>query len=195
MYDLPPEVLDTLSLKTDANVPSEEPNGTAPDSRSSSPGPENVVGSQACSLCSLSFATVEDQRSHLKSDLHHYNLKQKLRGQNPVSEAEFEKLIGSECRVPTQADAPVDLCTDLDESLSGSDSSESEDDGDRRETTLSALLKKQATLASRRGDDGEEEDTPTKKRAPGNAPLMWFTSPVLPENTFFGVYKAMFTPE
>lgn len=24
---------------------------------------------------------------------------------------------------------------------------------------------------------------------------MWFTSPVLPENTFFGIYKAMFTPE
>lgn len=109
MYDLPPEVLDTLSLKTDADVPVEESNRIDSDSRASSQGPENVVGSQACSLCSLSFATVEDQRSHLKSDLHHYNLKQKLRGQNPVSEAEFEKLIGSECRVPTHGDALADV--------------------------------------------------------------------------------------
>jgi hypothetical protein len=99
VYDLPAEVLDTLSLKTGAEVqdgsPFNEMNEAIGDSRSSSPGPENVVGSQACSLCSLSFATVQDQRSHLKSDLHHYNLKQKLRGLNPVSEAEFEKLIGS----------------------------------------------------------------------------------------------------
>lgn len=99
VYDLPAEVLDTLSLKTDAEVQDgaqyDRTDETTGSSRSTSPGSENVVGSQACSLCSLSFATVQEQRSHLKSDLHHYNLKQKLRGQNPVSEAEFEKLIGS----------------------------------------------------------------------------------------------------
>ncbi|KAB5560086.1 hypothetical protein GE09DRAFT_77422 [Coniochaeta sp. 2T2.1] len=177
LYDLPTEVLDTLSLKTDGDV-QEEPVATHEDSRSSSPGPDNVVGSQACSLCSLSFATVQDQRGHLKSDLHQYNLKQKLRGQSPVSEAEFENLIGN-----------------LDESLSGSDSSESEDE--KQETTLSALLKKQATLASQENNTGDEADdeTPTRKPGPGNAPMMWFTSPVLPTNTFFGVYKAIFTPE
>lgn len=98
VYDLPAEVLDTLSLKTDAEVHDgaqyDRTDETTGSSRSSSPGPESVVGSQACSLCSLSFATVQEQRSHLKSDLHHYNLKQKLRGQNPVTEADFEKLIG-----------------------------------------------------------------------------------------------------
>lgn len=55
---------------------------------------DSLVGSQACSLCAQSFASVQDQRSHLKSDWHHYNLKQKLRGSKPVSEIEFEKLIG-----------------------------------------------------------------------------------------------------
>lgn len=54
---------------------------------------ESLVGSQACSLCGLSFTSVDDQRSHLKSDLHHYNLKQKMRGRKPVSESDFEKLI------------------------------------------------------------------------------------------------------
>jgi hypothetical protein len=54
------------------------------------------VGSQSCSLCGLTFATVLDQRSHLRSDWHHYNLKQKLRGGKVVSEAEFEKLVEGE---------------------------------------------------------------------------------------------------
>lgn len=98
MYDLPAEVLDTISLKSDADVQDgtdlENTNEAPIDSRHSTPG-DNVVGAQACSLCSLSFVTVQDQRGHLKSDLHHYNLKQKLRGLSPVSEAEFEKLIGS----------------------------------------------------------------------------------------------------
>ncbi|KAB5547295.1 hypothetical protein GE09DRAFT_1175008 [Coniochaeta sp. 2T2.1] len=194
LYDLPTEVLDTLSLKTDGDV-QEEPDETPKDGRSSSPGPDNVVGSQACSLCSLSFATVQEQRGHLKSDLHHYNLKQKLRGQSPVSEAEFENLIGSTSTLLHQVETSVLIQPDLDESLSGSDSSESEDE--KQETTLSALLKKQATLASRKNNagDGADYETPTRKPGSGNAPIMWFTSPILPTNTFFGLYKAMFTPE
>lgn len=47
----------------------------------------------ACSLCGVTFSTVEIQRSHVRSDLHQYNLKQKLRGLNAISENEFEKLI------------------------------------------------------------------------------------------------------
>lgn len=60
------------------------------DAPSSSDG---TVGSKSCSLCGLSFTSLEDQRGHLKSDLHHYNLKQKLRGRKPVSENDFERLI------------------------------------------------------------------------------------------------------
>lgn len=123
-----------------------------------------------------------DQRSHQKSDLHHYNLKQKLRGQKkPVSEADFEKLIG-----------------DLDESLSGSDSEESEDDeGEKKETTLSALLKKQATLAGKEkgGDDDDEEWGRGKRTGAGKPPMMWFGSNVLPENNYFGIYRSLFTPD
>jgi hypothetical protein len=42
----------------------------------------------------VTFYTVEEQRSHVRSDLHGYNLKQKIKGANPVSEGDFEKLIG-----------------------------------------------------------------------------------------------------
>jgi hypothetical protein len=55
---------------------------------------ESGVGSKSCSLCGVTFPTVEEQRSHIRSGLHGYNLKQKIRGANPVSEGEFEKLVG-----------------------------------------------------------------------------------------------------
>lgn len=57
-------------------------------------GTEKAVGSNACSLCGITFYTVEDQKSHIRSDLHGYNLKQRIRGATPVSEADFEKLVG-----------------------------------------------------------------------------------------------------
>lgn len=140
----------------------------------------DIVGSQSCSLCSLSFTTVQEQRIHQKSDLHHYNLKQKLRGQKPVSEVEFEKLIG-----------------DLDESLSGSDSGDS-DDEDEQESTLTALLKKQARLANSKTtpeEDAPGDDEDSSKRRRGKPPLIWFSSPVLPEKHYFGMYRAILTGE
>ncbi|KAI1343203.1 hypothetical protein F5Y15DRAFT_405770 [Xylariaceae sp. FL0016] len=189
-YDLPPEILSTLTLREDT----ESSDATITPSKAESPDPslspssKSLVGSQACSLCALSFSGVQEQRSHQKSDWHHYNLKQKTRGNKPVSEPEFEKLMG-----------------DLDESLSGSDSSESEEDdedGRGKESTLTALLKKQATLADRDakrngagGEDVEGDSLARKPRGTGKPPLLWFSSPLLPTNTYFGIYRAIFTPE
>ncbi|KAK8140566.1 hypothetical protein PG984_000632 [Apiospora sp. TS-2023a] len=187
VYDLPHEVLSTLEFKeSPAEVPDSlpvDPTPTPDASQSSSN--DNTAGSQSCSLCALTFTSVDDQRSHQKSDLHHYNLKQKLRGNKPVTENEFESLIG-----------------DLDESLSGSDSDESdEEDEGKQESTLTTLLKKQATLASRSANNegGEQDDEDgsarKKKRGSGNAPMIWFSSPVLPPNNYFGLYRAILTPE
>lgn len=204
MYDLPPQLLNTLALKEDldsstltaqldtrppSSTPSSQP---TTDDKTASPSPSSeppIVGSQSCSLCSQTFPTLQDHRGHLKSDLHHYNLKQKLRGQKPVSEVEFEKLIG-----------------DLDESLSGSDSEESDgsDEDERQDSTLTALLKRQARIADKNGgsgtaivgvdDDGPGEDS-SRRSNRGNPPLIWFTSPQLPEKTYFGLYRAILTGE
>lgn len=118
VYDLPSEVLATLTLKTDVDS-----HPQLSDISSTSPppdtgdDPENAVGSRACSLCGLSFAVVQDQRSHLKSDWHQYNLKQKLRGNQTVTEVEFEKLIESMCgkiRFTFHADTislPIVVCS------------------------------------------------------------------------------------
>ncbi|KAL6893341.1 hypothetical protein GGI43DRAFT_412939 [Trichoderma evansii] len=180
VYDLPPESLGGLTLKPDADAIAAA-EATTPPRQTPEASPEGVTGSQTCSLCNLSFVTVLDQRSHIKSDLHHYNLKQKLRGQSLVTEAEFEKLVET-----------------LDESLSGSDSEETEEDEDegRQESTLTALLKKQARLTEKRNnnEDGDGDEV-AGRPGKGKPPLIWFSSPLLPENTYFGIYRAIFSEE
>jgi hypothetical protein len=146
-------------------------------------------------MCGVAFHTVEDQRSHIRSDLHGYNLKQRLRGAIPVSEGDFEKLVGGTISLPFNWEALLTLL-DLDESLSGSDSSDSEDDenGDaKKETTLSALLKKQAAISSKNNGEGEEITSQKRKRGSGKPPLVWFTTATLPTNTYLGIYRAIFT--
>ncbi|KAH6628483.1 hypothetical protein F5144DRAFT_622384 [Chaetomium tenue] len=183
LFDLPPDILNSLALKPDAGLPIADAPTASASSGELTPSPasaENILGSQTCSLCGMSFVTVEEQKEHLKTDLHYYNLKQKLNGLNPISEAEFEKLV-----------------EENDVSISGSDTSDNEDEEDepsRKETTLSALLKKQASLADKRNpDDGDTEAEPKKKRGGGKPPLLWFESPQLPDRTYFGIYRSLFT--
>lgn len=112
----------------------------------------------------------------MRSDLHGYNIKQKLRGKKPVTENEFERLVGQ-----------------LDESISGSDTSDSEEEDEAaksKDSTLTALLRRQAKITN-----ADAEDAPASKRTrgAGNAPMVWFTSPKLPSNTSLGVYRSIFS--
>jgi hypothetical protein len=84
-----------LTRKDDTEEgPDKEVVDAASKARDAEPRTETAVGTKACSLCGVTFNTVEDQRSHIRSDLHGYNLKQRIRGAKPVSEADFEKLVG-----------------------------------------------------------------------------------------------------
>ncbi|KNG46192.1 ankyrin repeat and zinc finger domain-containing protein 1 [Stemphylium lycopersici] len=184
VFDLPEELLSTLTLK---DQPERPPPETTPQlSESSTKSPEKTESDDAspakatsCNLCGLNFASLADQRSHVRSDLHGYNLKQKIKGAKPVGEAEFEKLMG-----------------DLDESISGSESSESDEDEDEedggkaKDSTLSALLKKQAKISD---PEFDEFAARKKQRGPGKPPLLWFTSPSIPDNMSLGVYRAIFS--
>ena len=130
-----------------------------------------------CLLCTTSFPNYQDQRNHVKTDWHKYNLKQKVRGAPAVSESDFEKLI-----------------EELDESISGSgtDTSESDEEGMDRKTDLTALLKKQAKLALTNAQDGDS--VPVKrKRGAGKPPLIWFSTALVPSNISLGIYRALFT--
>ena len=181
VFDLPQELLVTLHLKDPTLLPHPtddtlQPSTCAPGKDSERLGGETKL-STTCQLCRTSFPNVQEQRQHVKSDWHNYNLKQKINGAQPVSENEFEKLVD-----------------ELDESISGSgsDSSESEADGEgAKESSLSALLKKQAQLGY---PDPEEVFISKKlKRGSDKSPLIWFSTPLLPANTSLGIYRAIFT--
>jgi hypothetical protein len=182
VFDLPEELLYTLQLNAQSQLASTSQEAT-PEVASSSPqdtdAPDGPSSATSCGLCGLTFPTVLDQRSHVRSDLHGYNTKQKMRGRQAVDETEFERLMGQ-----------------LDESISGSDTSGSEDDDEDddlgsakpKNTTLSALLKRQAKVT-----DGDAEDAPMRKRkrGAGKPPMIWFDSVKLPKNTTLGVYRAV----
>lgn len=97
VYDLPTAVLSSINLKDDSELPVHtEPGPEAPPKKGdvSPMHPDNVGGtSLTCILCNETFASLQEQKSHVKSDYHMYNLKQKMKGLQPVSESEFEKLV------------------------------------------------------------------------------------------------------
>ena len=91
VFDLPEELLYTLELKAQSSAAIQpDPSTTSTDTNGVIQRPETPEGAPApataCALCSMSFATVQEQRGHVRSDLHGYNLKQKMRGLRPVDE-------------------------------------------------------------------------------------------------------------
>lgn len=93
LYALPPDLLDVLAVKDGP----QQQDGRALDEREATPRSvplDGAQGSLSCSLCDQVFAALDEQKNHVRSDWHRYNLRQRLRGGRPVAEAEFEKLIG-----------------------------------------------------------------------------------------------------
>ena len=182
VFDLPEELLVTLYLK-DVHPSHHIPDVDVHHSRNSLEQEKETKSSEtkaftSCQLCQASFHNVQEQRRHVKSDWHHYNLKQKLRRIGPVTENDFEKLID-----------------ELDESISGSGSETSDSEVDCEGTgasTLTSLLKHQARL-SHANREGEEFMPKKRKRGAGRPPLIWFSTPLLNSNTSLGVYRGLFT--
>ncbi|KAJ9482137.1 hypothetical protein VN97_g11301 [Penicillium thymicola] len=173
VYDLPPELLASLTAKTTSQpVAEQEPEPSSTDLELAAQD-SAIATSNLCSLCRVSYASVQEQRSHVRSDHHRYNIKAQLRGNVPLEEIEFAKAIG-----------------ELDESISGSESSETEEEDAEgaASTTLSALLKKQAKL-SHPNEDPEMTETPITPKHP----IFWLSSSGLPSNKSLGVYRAIFS--
>ncbi|KAH9852051.1 hypothetical protein C2E23DRAFT_731600 [Lenzites betulinus] len=163
IFSLPQELLDTLVPRNVLNQPT-----APPPSRPASPSPaqQPTAGSRACNICQgAKFVDVDDQRVHFRSDWHRYNVKVRLNGSEPVSEARFAQLVDA----------------GLEDSLSGSaSSSESEsDDSD----AVSALVQKTRKVA--RPSSPDESVNPSLPQTP----ILWFHSPPA---TQLGIYKAIF---
>ncbi|KAJ5562612.1 hypothetical protein N7461_001373 [Penicillium sp. DV-2018c] len=170
VYDLQPELLASLTAKTTSQPVAEQEPELSPKDLEQAAQDSAIANSSLCSLCKVSYNSVQEQRSHVRSDHHRFNIKAQLRGNAPLEEAEFAKAIG-----------------ELDESISGSESSETEEDADSgADTTLSALLKKRAKL-SHPNEDVETDDVPNAPKEP----LLWMSSSGLPSNTSLGVYRAI----
>ncbi|KAJ5518323.1 hypothetical protein N7453_000745 [Penicillium expansum] len=173
VYDLPPELLASLTAKTTSQPVAEQEPEPSPIDLELAAQDSAIATSNLCSLCKVSYNSVQEQRSHVRSDHHRYNIKAQLRGNAPLEEIEFAKAIG-----------------ELDESISGSESSETEEEDAEGAagTTLSALLKKQAKL-SHPNEDPEMTETPITPKHP----LFWLSSSGLPSNKSLGVYRAIFS--
>ncbi|KAL4916805.1 hypothetical protein BDW62DRAFT_185254 [Aspergillus aurantiobrunneus] len=168
-FNLPEELLTSIALRGRDKPITVKDN---PEPTSKEPSDESqehaIATSTSCGLCKVPFANVQEQREHVRSDHHKYNVRAQLRGNAPLDEVQFTTAIG-----------------ELDESISGSESSEEEDeDGDQ----LTALLKRQAKISQA----VEEGEKPTA-RSTGKHPLLWFSNPALPPNTSLGLYRALFT--
>ena len=174
MYDLPQELLATLSVKNESQPVDVQNNAEQAQSQPDGLALEHAVASTtSCALCKVSYLNVQEQRDHARSDHHRYNLKAQLRGNPTLDEAQFIKAVG-----------------ELDESISGSESSEGDEEEDgQADVTLTALLKRQAKISQ----EAEDSETAPTKKKPGKHPLFWFSSSLFPSNTSLGVYRALFT--
>ena len=87
LYALPAELLDTLVLKNDSQI-------EVPDAARAQEDDAVVSDATGCITCKVfTFAAVSEQREHMRSDFHRFNLKRKLAGQEVVSATEFEKML------------------------------------------------------------------------------------------------------
>lgn len=172
---MPAELLESLTIKATNETP--QPAKEDPVASDIVKEENDDASTAACRLCQVPFQGVEEQRAHVKSDHHKYNLKARIKGTPVMNEAEFNRAIG-----------------DLDESISGSESeSDYEEDHGEQDAPgdiLAALLKKQAKLAPAAENDSV---VASKNRNPGRQPVYWFASSLLPKNTYFGIYRALFT--
>ncbi|KAK9358241.1 hypothetical protein V1504DRAFT_302022 [Lipomyces starkeyi] len=157
-----PGTTDYLEQPTPTNLtPASDP---LPDSSESTTG----SGPQ-CNTCNYSPTSTDEQREHYKSDYHKFNVKRKVLGLPAVGLAMFETMLD-----------------ELEESISGSDSSDSDSDPLSDSTTdkVSNLLAK-TTLDTiqEHGDDGA---------MPVRSPFHIFQSSLLPPDDVLAIYSTLF---
>ena len=97
IYTLPSELLDTLILKGDSVTASQN----QPEQYLKEESPSiNSIKTAGCLTCNIgSFPDVSEQREHVRSDLHKFNLKRKLKGDQAVTADQFEEMLDRDLRV------------------------------------------------------------------------------------------------
>lgn len=124
-----------------------------------------------CSYCGPIAQIEQSIQSHYKADYHRYNIKRKLHGQSPLTEEEFDRVIG-----------------ELDDSISGSDESDegSLDEAEKDTDTLATLMNSTGLLDP---ISEEQYDEPVNLN---HTPYFMYLSKDLPENRVYAFYKSIF---
>ena len=179
IFSLPPDLLDTLRPRTLVDPPT--PRVPSPPLRPPAP----TTGSKSCNIClGASFADVDDQRAHFRSDWHRYNVKLRLRGVDVVTESRFASLVEGEincfsCNLSS-------FVQGLEDSLSGSASDDDDDDDDESDDSSPDAVR--ALLSKSHSPARVESPTSAIRNLPRTA-LTWFHSP---PSTQIGIYNALF---
>ena len=106
LFALPTPLLETLTPRNDISLrdlvqrskPTADKGDTAkidePSSREPTIASTPTTSGRSCNVCQgASFANVDDQRNHFRSDWHRYNVKLRLNGKDAVVESEFARLV------------------------------------------------------------------------------------------------------
>ena len=106
LFALPTILLETLTPRNDISSrdlapqpqPAADGDGTVKIEETLSKDPTATSASttlgRSCNVCQgASFANVDDQRNHFRSDWHRYNVKLRLNGKEVVAETQFIRLI------------------------------------------------------------------------------------------------------
>lgn len=106
LFALPTPLLETLTPRNDissrdltkrsqpAADGDDTPKIDEPSSRDPAIASASTTSGRSCNVCQgASFANVDDQRNHFRSDWHRYNVKLRLNGKDAVAENEFARLV------------------------------------------------------------------------------------------------------
>ncbi|KAG6669672.1 ankyrin repeat and zinc finger domain-containing protein 1 isoform X1 [Carya illinoinensis] len=105
IFDLPPDFFDSCHLLSSPHSSLtpicehlDNPNSSAPETldfpQDGANAPKNVVLATprwTCNTCKGEFDSLQDQRSHFKSDIHRFNVKLHIAGKNIVREEDFDE--------------------------------------------------------------------------------------------------------
>ena len=101
IYTLPQELLSNLAVRTIAELDDQSEAGPS-TSTGTKPKPpistsQAPVGSLSCQSCpNTLFESVEEQRTHFKSDWHRYNAKARMEGKGVVDAEQWENMVEGE---------------------------------------------------------------------------------------------------
>ncbi|PFH51039.1 hypothetical protein AMATHDRAFT_59968, partial [Amanita thiersii Skay4041] len=176
VFSLPPELLQSFIPRTHVNqlIPSSAPSLDLPTQSKVQGQPmANTSGPISCTVClGITFLDVHAQRAHYRSDWHRYNVKTRLNGGKAVTESAFAQLVEA-----------------LEDSLSGSASSSTEEEDENYDTDkVTTLIHKTQKLLYSSHQTNDDDSNRHGIVQPQTA-LTWFHSPPA---TQIGVYRALF---